>query len=223
MLAYVSDMAFLSVNEVFPANSKAGAYLKERGISYTPLWKTVHYACPGVGGDIGAALALGAIAAATKENGTLTGSLIREKDARAYLAALRDSVLQDKNAAPDSLNRLASLLLIYNARSAGFDSVVRQIAAVGERTVERARAAPALAEGTLSPVFLFSLDSGFFPLFLGHSPLAVGVQVIPQGPDTASLPASSYLLYSQLPLRGETEESIASDLQFFFGEGVAVQ
>jgi len=223
VLAYVSDMAFLSVNEVFPANSKAGAYLKEQDISYTPLWKTAHYACPGVGGDIGTILALEAIATAAKESGEFASSLIREEDARAYLVALRDSILQDKNASPDILNRLASLLLIYNAKSAGFDSVVWQIASVGERTVERARAAPALVEGTLSPVFLFSLDSGFFPLFLGHSPLAAGGQAIPQGPDSASLPASSYLLFSQLPLRGETEESIASDLQFFFGEGVAVQ
>ena len=158
--------------------------------------------------------------AAAKESGEPASPVIREEDARAYLAALRYDVLQNKEASPDTLNRLASLLLIYNARSAGFDSVVRQIAAVGERTVERARAAPALAEGTLSPVFLFSLDSGFFPLFLGHSPLAVGTQVIPKGPDSASLPTSSYLLYSQLPLRGETEESIASDLQFFFGEGL---
>lgn len=210
LLTFIGDIL------ITDANSFAGTYyfdyFASKGIRFIPYWPTSTYTCPEIGSESGIALSILSIEDAARthpfsasltnnrsqlvqlERTLSNGTLIRESDARRYLALVRESILMDKATPTEAERTYISLAIQLRDRSAGVQDIVYRLAGETRTNMRNERTdVPA----KLSAPYLFFARSAFFSLFMGHNRSFAPEQVFPYR--LASLPRDEqpYIRYSE--------------------------
>jgi hypothetical protein len=219
-------------------------YFANNNVSLYPMWRNAHCTCPGMIQDLSKLMLMAAViqvaqtepfsrsvpaparsSLEAQEAALVAADIVEETEVLDYLAEVRSVLTAPGADVPKpSLDRLADLLLMHSAKSAGLEHFVDQIARMGSRYSEVALGFDNGRDGLFRPLFLFPYQSGSVPLLLRYNPHAVGLESatpaelrerVVYGGRSVSGSGDTHVLFSQLGRYGYTQDDFARGYRFF--------
>ena len=177
-------ISFIFIGELFfvdatDSSGKTLDYLnKNRDISYVLRNPLTFYICPDIQDDAGRARAVIAVASyahshhfaqISRTKLLSTPSIVSEKIAREYLhELLREATNMETGMNLNNVNDIENLILMFQDKNGGLDSLVREVADINNTDVHLWRTGIPF---DLSARYLFLTHSAFLSFFLAHTNL----------------------------------------------------